>query len=67
MTEEEHEEERRQIIERFGANIGDILKRARLARTKNSQKEASEKVPEIEVREATLNSAQGQCDSHLYF
>ncbi|KAH9480658.1 RNA polymerase II-associated protein 1 [Psilocybe cubensis] len=58
MTEEEREEERRQIIERFGANVGDILKRARLARTKTSQKDASEKVPEIEVREATPNSAQ---------
>lgn len=34
MTEEEREQERREIVERFGANVGDILKRARLARDK---------------------------------
>lgn len=55
MTEEEREEERRQIIERFGANVGNILKRARLARAK-----ASQKVSEINVREATSNTVQGR-------
>ena len=37
MTEEEREEERREILERFGANVGDLLKRARLAREKQRQ------------------------------
>jgi RNA polymerase II-associated protein 1 len=32
MTEEEREQERRQIRENFGKNIGDILKKARMAR-----------------------------------
>jgi RNA polymerase II-associated protein 1 len=32
MTEEEREEEIRQILERFGTSVGDVLKRARLAR-----------------------------------
>ncbi|KJA17442.1 hypothetical protein HYPSUDRAFT_70687 [Hypholoma sublateritium FD-334 SS-4] len=34
MTEEEQEGERKEILERFGANVGDLLKRARLAREK---------------------------------
>lgn len=34
MTEEEREQERREIVERFGANVGDVLRRARLARDK---------------------------------
>ena len=37
MTEEEREEERREILERFGENVGDLLKRARLAREKQRQ------------------------------
>jgi hypothetical protein len=32
MTEEEREQERREIEEKFGKNIGDVLRRARLAR-----------------------------------
>ncbi|KAF8817072.1 hypothetical protein BYT27DRAFT_7204880 [Phlegmacium glaucopus] len=36
MTEEQREEEIRQIVERFGANVGDVLKRARLARENTS-------------------------------
>ncbi|KAF9046261.1 hypothetical protein BJ165DRAFT_1403739 [Panaeolus papilionaceus] len=39
MSEAEIEEERRQILERFGANIGDVLKRARLAREKLKEKD----------------------------
>lgn len=34
MTDEEREDARRQIVERFGANVGEILRRASLARTK---------------------------------
>jgi hypothetical protein len=32
MTEEEREQERREIEERFGKNIGDVLRRVRMAR-----------------------------------
>ena len=32
MTEEQREEEIRQILERFGTSVGDVLKKARLAR-----------------------------------
>jgi hypothetical protein len=32
MTEEEREQERREIEEKFGKNIGDVLRRARMAR-----------------------------------
>lgn len=34
MTEEEREQERQEIMERFGAGVGDLLKRVRLARAK---------------------------------
>ena len=37
MTEEEREQERREIVERFGANVGDVLRRARLARDKQHE------------------------------
>ncbi|KAF9522571.1 hypothetical protein CPB83DRAFT_822685 [Crepidotus variabilis] len=37
MTDEEREEERREILERFGEKIGDVLKRARMAREKQRQ------------------------------
>lgn len=36
MTEEEREEERREIMERFGAGVGDLLKRVRNARTQQA-------------------------------
>jgi RNA polymerase II-associated protein 1 len=32
MTEEEREQERREIREKFGKNIGDVLRKARMAR-----------------------------------
>lgn len=32
MTEEEREAERREILERFGPNVGEILRKARAAR-----------------------------------
>ena len=43
MTEEQREEEIRQILERFGTSVGDVLKRARLAR---KNKSATSKSPE---------------------
>ena len=36
MTEEEREDEIQQILERFGSSVGDVLKRARLARETKS-------------------------------
>ncbi|KAJ3572950.1 hypothetical protein NP233_g2738 [Leucocoprinus birnbaumii] len=39
MTAEEREAEKREILERFGVGIGDVLKRARLAREKNAAKD----------------------------
>ena len=36
MTEEQREEEIQQILERFGTSVGDVLKRARLAREDKS-------------------------------
>lgn len=36
MTEEEREQEKREIVERFGDNIGELLKKAREARLKKS-------------------------------
>jgi hypothetical protein len=39
MDDTEREEEKCQILERFGANIGDVLKRARLARERQKQME----------------------------
>ena len=42
MTEEEREQERREIEEKFGKNIGDVLRRARMAREAHaSQKTAA--------------------------
>jgi len=37
MDDAEREEEIRQILERFGSNIGDVLKRAKLAREQQIQ------------------------------
>lgn len=48
MTEDEREEARREAIERFGPNVGDILQRARLARARHQQGNsppAEEKTP----------------------
>lgn len=36
MTEEQREEEIQQILERFGSSVGDVLKKARLARETKS-------------------------------
>lgn len=42
MTEEEREEERREILERFGSNVGDVLRRARMTR---ERQQVSQSVP----------------------
>jgi len=39
MEEDEREEERRQILERFGSNIGNVLRRARMAREEQKEKD----------------------------
>ncbi|KAF8158446.1 hypothetical protein B0H34DRAFT_797833 [Crassisporium funariophilum] len=52
MTEEERDDERKQIMERFGASIGDVLERARKAREK--------KVPEGKVPEKKDSPGEGQ-------
>jgi len=39
MTEEEREQERRQIRENFGKNIGDVLRKARTAREAHEKRE----------------------------
>ena len=61
MTEEQREEEIRQILERFGTSVGDVLKRARLARETRS---AAEKTPETIDAEAEKHS-QGHSTSDL--
>jgi hypothetical protein len=39
MTEEERAQERREIEEKFGKNIGDVLRRARMAREAHERQE----------------------------
>jgi RPAP1-like, N-terminal len=41
MTEEEREQERSQIGEKFGKNIGDVLRKARMAREAHGKTVAS--------------------------
>jgi hypothetical protein len=41
MTEEEREQDRREIREKFGKNIGDVLRKARMAREKQKKTVAS--------------------------
>lgn len=49
MTEEEREQERQEILERFGANVGDILRKAQKAREGRGSK----------MSEATLETTEG--------
>ncbi|KAK0460031.1 uncharacterized protein EV420DRAFT_1534600 [Desarmillaria tabescens] len=42
MSAEERERERNEIYEKFGADIGDILRRARMAREKQAEKDSEE-------------------------
>lgn len=46
MTEEEREQERREIREKFGKNIGDVLRKARMAREAHEKQEKT--VPSLE-------------------
>lgn len=57
MTEEDREQERREILERFGANVGDLLKRARLAREK--QREDKSIPPSLPQEAQTSRSSEG--------
>ncbi|KAH9973933.1 hypothetical protein BJV74DRAFT_889030 [Russula compacta] len=41
MTEEEREQERREIEEKFGKNIGEVLKRVRMAREANEKQKVA--------------------------
>lgn len=48
MTEDEREEERKEILERFGPNVGDILRKAREAReTPRRKQEETQGIEEI--------------------
>jgi hypothetical protein len=47
MTEEEREQDRREIEERFGKNIGEVLRRARMARESHEKQQNA--VPSLEV------------------
>ncbi|KAF9450553.1 hypothetical protein P691DRAFT_788998 [Macrolepiota fuliginosa MF-IS2] len=53
MTDEEREAEKREILERFGADVGEVLMRARLAREKKAAKDqrplSSSDADEVEV------------------
>ena len=53
MTEEQREEEIQQILERFGTRVGDVLKKARLAR---ETKSVSGKNPETTDAGAEIHS-----------
>ena len=53
MTEEQREEEIQQIVERFGTSVGDVLKRARLARETRS---VTGKIPETTDAEGEKHS-----------
>lgn len=57
MSEAEIEEERRQILERFGANIGDVLKRARLAREKLKEKDV---LPSFDMEVTSPSTKDGE-------
>lgn len=54
MTEEEREEARREIIDRFGEGIGDLLKKMRQAR----ERQAAASQPQVTVPEAEQTPAE---------
>ena len=56
MTEEQREEERRQILERFGASIGNVLKRARIARENKSVAGKTEETIDAEAEKPNPHS-----------
>ncbi|RDB14682.1 RNA polymerase II-associated protein rba50 [Hypsizygus marmoreus] len=45
MTEEEREQERREIVERFGTGVGDLLKKVRDARAKQARRVQESTIP----------------------
>ena len=53
MTEEEREHERRDIVEKFGPRIGDVLRRAREVRQREekpkNEASVSEEIPPLEI------------------
>jgi hypothetical protein len=61
MTEEQREEEIQQILERFGTSVGDVLKRARLAR---ETKSVTGKAPET-IDAVGEKHSQGHSTSNL--
>ena len=60
MTKEERDQERREIIEQFGMDVGDILQRARAAREKAS---AADKTDTIQMIDVDANSEQANSDT----
>lgn len=63
MTDEEREDARRQIVERFGANVGEILKRASLARTKQQQKKVP---PAPDIPMESVNAVEGNNIRYIF-
>lgn len=57
MTDQEREEERRGIEERFGKNIGEVLKRARMAREANKGRTEPTASLEGELAHGLLNDS----------
>ena len=55
MTDQERDEERRGIEERFGKNIGEVLKRARMAREANKGRTEPTASLEGELARGLLN------------
>ena len=66
MTEEERDQERREIIEQFGGGVGDLLKKAREARQRRLAREQgveADKTHAIQVTETDGNAEQEKTDS----
>lgn len=59
MTEEEREEERREIIEKFGAGVGDLLRRVREARERQAEKHSSDESPATGARHGNSEDPSG--------
>jgi RNA polymerase II-associated protein 1 len=56
MTEEEREESRREIEEKFGKNIGDVLKRVRMAREVNEMQKKAVASLELDLAHSPSNA-----------
>ncbi|KAF8271748.1 hypothetical protein EI94DRAFT_519098 [Lactarius quietus] len=57
MTEQEREEERREIEERFGKNIGEVLKKARIAREADKGQAKPTAILEGDLARGLLNDS----------